>query len=66
MSITTFNTTTLIIHSADERTFQLCQKLILEQGVPETQVFVVQEVPFSAAMRKSFEIGISEGRKWTF
>lgn len=56
---------TLIIRSAGERTLELCKKLILEQGVPEAQVFVVQEVPFSAAMRKSFEIGISEGRKWT-
>lgn len=61
-----YNNTTLIIRSSGERTLELCKKLILEQGVPENQVFVVHEVPFSAAMRKSFEIGISEGRKWTF
>jgi hypothetical protein len=59
-------TSTLIIRSAGERTLELCKKLILELGVPEKQVFVVKEVPFSAAMRKSFEIGISENRKWTF
>ncbi len=38
------NTTTLIIRSAGERTLELCKKLILEQGVPGEQVFVVQEV----------------------
>jgi len=58
--------TTLIIRSAGERTLELCKKLILELGLPEEQVFVVQEVPFSASMRKSFEIGISQGLKWTF
>jgi len=39
-------TATLIIRSAGERTVELCKKLILEQGVTEAQVFVVQEVPF--------------------
>lgn len=61
-----FASLTLIIRSAGERTLELCKKLILEQGVPVAQVLVVQEVPFSAAMRKSFEIGISKDRKWTF
>ncbi len=45
-----FNDTTVIIRSAGERTEQLCKKLILEQGVPELQVFVVREVPCSATI----------------
>ncbi|NJO90967.1 MAG: hypothetical protein HC831_19895, partial [Chloroflexia bacterium] len=31
----------------------------------EENVFVVHEVPFSKALKKSFEIGISQNKKWT-
>lgn len=57
---------TIIIRSARERTESLCYKLITEQGIPENQVFIVREVPFSKAMKRSFEIGIEENRKWTY
>lgn len=56
---------TIIIRTAGERTTDLCKKLIEEQGVKE-QIFFTCETPFSAALRKSYEIGISEGRPWTF
>lgn len=56
---------TIIIRTAGERTEDLCKKLIEEQGVKE-QIFFTRETPFSAALRKSYEIGISEGRPWTF
>lgn len=56
----------VIIRSAHERTELLCRKLILDQGVPEGQVITVHEVPFSASMRRSFEMGISSGFAWTF
>jgi hypothetical protein len=39
-------TATLFIRAAGERTEKLCKKLILEQCVPESWVFVVREVPF--------------------
>ncbi|MEI6137658.1 MAG: hypothetical protein WCP85_00255 [Mariniphaga sp.] len=55
----------VVIRTAGERTLTLCRKLILDQGIPEDLVFVVQEYPFSASMRRSFEIGIEMGRKWT-
>lgn len=55
----------VIVRSAHERTEHACRKQILDQGVPETQVFVVHEVPFSASMRRSFELGISSGFIWT-
>jgi hypothetical protein len=56
---------TVIIRSVGERTENLCKSLILEQGVPEEQIVIVNEVPFSAAMRKAFEIGIQRNLKWT-
>lgn len=56
---------TIIIRSVRERTEQLCKKLLLDQGIPESQVTIVREVPFSASMKKSFEIGIESGKKWT-
>jgi hypothetical protein len=49
-----------------ERTEFLCKKLILEQGVSENAIFVINEMPFSRAMRVGFEIGLSENRPWTF
>ncbi len=60
-----FDDITLIIRSSQERTEKLCKKLIIDQGIPNSQVFMVQEVPFSIAMEKSFQIGIRENRKWT-
>ncbi len=56
----------IIIRSAYERTEALCKKMILGQEIDENQLFIVHEVPFSAAMRKSFKIGIRAGRKWTY
>ncbi|MDR9365938.1 MAG: hypothetical protein RI575_11405 [Balneolaceae bacterium] len=60
-----FNTT-FIIRSIGERTEQLCKSLILEQGVSEVDLFIVREVPFSASLRKSYQIGIEQNKKWTF
>jgi hypothetical protein len=57
---------TIIIRSAQERTEQLCQDLILAQGVDPGNVVIVRKAPFSAALRKSFEIGIERGLPWTF
>ena len=56
----------VIIRSVGERTEALCKKLILEQGVPEENVVIVKEAPFSAAMKKSFQIGIELRLPWTF
>lgn len=57
---------TIIIRSVGERTESLCRKLILDQGVPKEAVFVIDEAPFSKAMKVGFEIGISEKRPWTY
>lgn len=66
MKINNHQNVTVIIRSAHERTESLCRKLIIEQGVPENQVHVVREIPFSKAMKRSFEIGLQENRKWTY
>jgi hypothetical protein len=55
----------IVIRSANERTEQLCRKLIIEQGVSSENLFIVKEAPFSAALKKSFELGIERGLKWT-
>lgn len=56
----------VVIRSVKERTEELCKKLIVEQGVPESQVFIVHEVPFAASMRKGFELGIESNCQWTY
>lgn len=61
-----FDSVTIIIRSVGERTETLCRKLILDQGVPEEAVFVINEAPFSKAMKVGFEIGIAEKRPWTY
>jgi hypothetical protein len=55
----------VIIRAASERTEQLCQKLIIEQGVSSENLSVLKEAPFSAALKRSFETGIERGLKWT-
>jgi hypothetical protein len=60
------NSTTIIIRSVRERTEALCKKLILEQGVPENAIHIINEAPFSKAMKVGFETGIAEKRPWTF
>jgi hypothetical protein len=55
---------TVIIRSVGERTEGYCKSL-LEKQVPVENIFIVHEVPFSASMRKSFEIGIEQNRKYT-
>ncbi len=59
------NNATIIIRSANERTEQLCRKLILEQGINEKNLFIIREVPFSASLHKSFETGINNNLPWT-
>ena len=57
---------TIIIRSVGERTEVLCKKLILDQGVPEENVFVIRETPFSKAMRVGYQKGIDNTLKWTY
>lgn len=56
---------TVIIRSAHERTEELCNRLLLEDGIAEENLFVIHEVPFSKSMHVSFQLGLRENRKWT-
>ena len=60
------NDVTVIIRSIGERTEELCRLLILEQGVPEENVVIINERPFSRAMKVSYQTGIDRGLPWTF
>lgn len=60
------NLVTVIIRSVGERTESLTRSLIIAQGVPEKNVLVIRDAPFSMTLRKSFEQGIIQGRPWTF
>lgn len=55
---------TVIIRSVGERTESICREIISKQ-IPEKNIFIVGEIPFSATLKKSFDLGIAEDRKWT-
>ncbi|OEK01640.1 hypothetical protein BFP97_08990 [Roseivirga sp. 4D4] len=55
---------TVVIRAAGERTEELC-RYIIERQVPKEQVFLIHERPFWKAVKRTFEIGVEEGRKWT-
>jgi len=56
---------TIIIRSVGERTEQVCRQLIASQGIPYDHIVVVREVPFSASLRKSYQIGLERHLPWT-
>ena len=55
---------TAIVRSAGERTKELCYRLLCDQLPPEN-IVVIEEYPFTSALRKSFQLGIELGRPWT-
>ena len=62
----TINNVTVIIRSVGERTEQLCKKLILDQEIPEKNIFIIRERPFSTAMKVSYQTGLDNKLPWTF
>lgn len=55
---------TAIVRSVGERTENACYKLLAQQ-VPEENIVIINEVPFSAAVAKTFQVGIERGLPWT-
>jgi len=55
---------TAVVRSAGERTKELCYRLLCDQLPPEN-IVVIEEYPFTSALRKSFQMGIELGRPWT-
>jgi len=55
---------TVVIRSVGERTEVLCEDIIKEQVNPQN-VFLINEIPFSQAVRKTFELGLERNLPWT-
>jgi len=55
---------TVVIRESNERTRDVCYKLIAQQ-VPEQHIVMIREVPFSRAVQRTFEIGLEQGQSWT-
>lgn len=58
------NNVTIIIRSAGERTLEYC-KYLLSRQTPQRNIVITEETPFSAAVNRSFQIGIERGLEWT-
>lgn len=54
----------VVIRSSEEQTVAYLKKQVLKEVVGEN-VFVINEVPFSKAVKKNFLIGIENQKKWT-
>jgi hypothetical protein len=54
----------VIIRAAGERTSQVCRELLGMQ-IRGDAVEIVNETPFEAALRRTYEIGLQRGAKWT-
>lgn len=54
----------VVVRAAGERTETASARLATLQ-VGEENVAIIHEVPFSAAVRRGFEIGVAKGREWT-
>lgn len=55
---------TVVLRCAGEKTKAIALKL-LYQECPQENVFPIEVSPFSLAVKKTFEIGLAESRKWT-
>ncbi|NDV00064.1 glycosyltransferase family 2 protein [Pseudoroseicyclus tamaricis] len=54
----------VVIRAAGERTEDLCRELVRAE-LPDAQIALIREVPFAAAVRRAFELGVAAGRDWT-
>jgi len=55
---------TVVIRSSGERTESLCYEIVSKE-VPQENIFIIHETPFSQAVRRNFEIGIEKALPWT-
>ncbi|HVO73170.1 MAG TPA: glycosyltransferase [Ignavibacteriaceae bacterium] len=55
---------TVVVRTVNERTTDACINLTAET-VSREEINIVNEIPFSEAVKKSFEIGIEKKKKWT-
>jgi len=55
---------TVVLRTVGERTTNLCLDLI-QQQIIEKNIFIINEVPFSKAVSRTFEIGLENDLPWT-
>ena len=55
---------TIVMRSANERTAELCASMAIRQ-VERGSFVIVKERPFEHALRRTYEVGIERGTKWT-
>lgn len=55
---------TVVIRSSGERTEKACYDIVRKQ-LSSNNIFIIKEKPFSLAVKRNFEIGIKEDRKFT-
>ena len=55
----------VVIRACGERTEALCRSLVATQLQSTGQLTVVRQVPFEAALRQSYEVGLGAGARWT-
>lgn len=53
----------VVIRSAGERTKEAC-KYIVTQELPDSCVHLIELIPFEAALRECYKIGMNSGKKW--
>lgn len=56
---------TVVIRSVGERTEGLCYDRLRCQ-IPENNIHIIHETPFSQDLRKTFHIGLQDNRQWLF
>jgi len=59
-----FDSFLIVIRSAGERTTALCREIAAGQ-VPEDNIVVIREAPFTQAIKRTFELGIERALPWT-
>lgn len=61
---TKISNATVIIRTVGERTSELCAQIARDQ-VAEENVFIINEIPFSSAVKRTFIIGLENQLPWT-
>ncbi|UKI41834.1 MAG: hypothetical protein L6V95_02035 [Candidatus Melainabacteria bacterium] len=56
---------TIVVRSVNERTSEKCVEYLNSIFGKENVFLVKNEIPFSTAVKKTFEIGIRRNKKWT-
>ncbi|MBW7929577.1 MAG: hypothetical protein H3C58_16115 [Fimbriimonadaceae bacterium] len=57
---------TVVVRSVRERSEGACVAAVRAQGINEANIIIINEAPFSKALKSSYLAGMVAGRNWTF